>query len=261
MRLTPEPRERRVIVGDTHGDHANLRRLLVAAGVIGDDGGKLSGVWCCHVGDVIHAGHGVQAADTACLELALRACDCLVLGNHETPYTHRIGGFAGMNERLECAPLLERSMRDGRWTPATSVDGYLVVHGGLHPILARHLDGPRSEDAAQFAAALRAAFERRVAGGAPDPLFDAIGRAHGGSDDRGGIFWCDWGELMRADRKHRSPVRQIVGHTPRRRVQRTADGRFWCVDLGAALSGSLGGLVRDPGDDDWHPVRVSSTQG
>jgi hypothetical protein len=257
MRLTPEPHERRVIVGDTHGDHANLRRLLVTAGVVAEDGRKLPGVWCCHVGDVIHAGHGVQAADTACLELALQACDCLVLGNHETPYTHRIGAFQGMNEWLECASLLDRSVRDGRWTPATSVDGYLLVHAGLHPLLAPRLDG---RDAEEVAAALRAAFARRTAGGDPDPLFDAIGRARGGRDDHGGIFWCDWAELMRADRKRRSLVPQIVGHTPRRRVQRTADGRFWCVDIGAALSGSLGGLVRDPGDTDWRPVRVGSTR-
>jgi hypothetical protein len=257
MRLTPEPHERRVIVGDTHGDHANLRRLLEAAGVVDPAGRRLPDVWCCHIGDVIHGGHGVQAADTACLTLALDACDCLVLGNHETPYTHRIGGFHGMNKRLECASLLERSVDDGRSTPATSVDGFLVVHGGLHPRLAPAIDG----DAEHIAATLRAAFERRVAGGARDPLFDSIGRARGGHDAHGGIFWCDWGELMRADRKHPSPVPQIVGHTPRHRVQRTADGRFWCVDLGAALSGSLGGLIRDPGDDDWHPVRVSSTQG
>ena len=76
-----------------------------------------------------------------------------------------------MNERLECAPVLERSVRDGRWTPATSVDEYLVVHGGLHPILAQHLDGPQTGDAAQFATALRAAFERRVSSGVRDPLF------------------------------------------------------------------------------------------
>lgn len=57
-----------------------------------------------------------------------------------------------MNEELECARLLERSVADRSWTAPTSVDGWLVVHGGLHPVLGRALDGARSDDAEQVPA-------------------------------------------------------------------------------------------------------------
>jgi hypothetical protein len=264
VRLAPEPHERRLIVGDTHGDHASLRAILELGGAVDSKGAKLPNVWSCHIGDVIHAGHGVQGDDTRCLELALSVFDCLILGNHETPYTHGLGRFAGMNESLDCQALVKRSVDEGRWTPATSVDGFLVVHAGLHPEIAfraSSLEEVRQRgflnDPSEVAAALRDGFAARVAGGRPEPVFDGVARGRGGRDPHGGIFWCDWGDLMKGHMKRPSPVAQIVGHTPRRHVQSTADGRFWCLDVGAALSGRLGAAVRDPADHRWRAIEVS----
>jgi hypothetical protein len=62
---------------------------------------------------------------------------------------------------------------------------------------------------------------------------------------------------MKADIKRPSPVAQIVGHTPRRHVQQTADGRFWCIDVGAALSRRLAAIVRDPTATQWRPIEVT----
>jgi hypothetical protein len=36
------------------------------------------GYWLCHIGDVIHARHGVQDDDITCLKLALDLFDCLL---------------------------------------------------------------------------------------------------------------------------------------------------------------------------------------
>ena len=67
---------------------------------------------------------------------------------------------------------------------------------------------------------------------------------------------------MTAERKpsQRSHLRQIVGHTPRRNVQRALDGRYYCTDVGAALSGYVGALVKHPDGHDWRAVRVGHSK-
>ena len=269
LRATPEPSEVRVIVGDTHGDHVNLRRALLAAGAIDEHGERVSGYWTCHLGDVIHAAHGIQHDDLVTLNLALGWFDCLIRGNHETPFSVGVGRFDGMNRSVDCQADLNASERQGRWVCATAVDGYLLSHGGVHPRLllsesdvfadVRRRDG--LDDPRSVADAIEAAFERRLLSREPEPLFDWVGPYRGPITSRephGGVFWCDWRELMAAERKRRfrSPLSQIVGHTPRRNVQRAFDGKYWCVDVGAALTGYVGVLVKRPGDSDWTPIRV-----
>jgi hypothetical protein len=268
LQSTPAASDIRVIVGDTHGDHAGMLQALRHVGAVDERGRRADGYWLCHVGDVIHAGHGVQRDDVICLELALELFDCLLYGNHETPFAIGVGGFAGQNARLDCQALLDASVRDHRWLAATSVDGYLVCHAGLHPRLLfrdsrafEPLRGTeRLQDPVAIAAAMNDAFGKRVESGEREPLFDWVGpvRSFRTSEPCGGIFWCDWTELMKAERKpsSQSLLRQIVGHTPRRDVQRALDGRYYCVDVGAALSGYVGALVKHPDEHEWRAVRV-----
>ena len=264
-RLRPDQDDVRVIVGDTHGDHVNLLALLRKIGAIDDQGVRQPGFWLCHVGDVIHAGHGVQADDLLCLNHVLELFDCVLYGNHETPFAFGLGKFAGMNDHLDCQSLLNRSVYEGRWQVATSVDGHLICHGGLHPGLLRG-DDVRAfralrrrdllDDPDAVADAINDAFERRVRRREPEPLFDWCSALRGGRNVYGGVFWCDWRELMAAEDKTPSPVAQIVGHTPRRNVQIAMDGKFICVDVGAALSGYVGAVVKRPGQDAWTAVRA-----
>jgi hypothetical protein len=67
---------------------------------------------------------------------------------------------------------------------------------------------------------------------------------------------------MAAERKpnQRSQLRQIVGHTPRRNVQRALDGKYYCTDVGAAQSGYVGVLVKPPDEHDWRAVRVGHSK-
>lgn len=67
---------------------------------------------------------------------------------------------------------------------------------------------------------------------------------------------------MTAERKpsQRSDLRQIVGHTPRRTVQRALDGRYYCTDVGAALSGYVGAVVKHLDEHDWGAVRVGHSK-
>lgn len=268
----PAASDIRVIVGDTHGDHVGMLQALRHVGAIDERGVKAAGYWLCHVGDVIHAGHGVQHRDVVCLELTLGLFDCLLYGNHETPFAVGIGSFVGQNQQLDCQPLLDASVRERRWLAATAVDGYLVSHAGLHPRLLRGesrafeslRDTAMLEDPDAVAAAVNRAFEQRIESGEPEPLFDWVGpvRSSRAREPCGGIFWCDWTELMAAERKpsQQPSLRQIVGHTPRRDVQRALDGRYYCIDVGAALSGYVGALVKHPGREDWQMVRVGHSK-
>jgi hypothetical protein len=249
LRSVPGASDVRVIVGDTHGDHVGMLQALRRVGAIDDRGVRAAGYWLCHVGDVIHAGHGVQHDDVVCLELALGLFDCLLYGNHETPFAVGIGSFVGQNPQLDCQALLDASVRDRRWLAATAVDGYVVCHAGLHPLLllrdSRVFEPLRGTEALKdplaVAAAINSAFETRVQSPDPEPLFDWVGpvRSSRTIEPCGGIFWCDWTELMTAERKpgQRSQLRQIVGHTPRRKGPASPGRqvllhRRWCGPLG-----------------------------
>lgn len=212
VRPVPDERDIRVIVGDTHGDHVGLLLALRQVGAIDENNARTPGYWLCHIGDVIHAGHGVQDHDVSCLKLALELFDCLLYGNHETPFAVGLGGFAGQNLRLDCQALLDASVQARRWQSATVVDGYLLTHAGLHPQLLAHsraLDPLRQTDRLHdpiaLATAINDAFAQRIETGEPEPVFDWVGpvRSSRAREPCGGIFWCDWTELMQAERRAR----------------------------------------------------------
>jgi hypothetical protein len=41
----------------------------------------------------------------------------------------------------------------------------------------------------------------------------------------------------------------------------TADGRFWCIDVGAALSGYVGAVGKRPGEAQWTGLRAGGGVG
>ena len=77
--------------------------------------------------------------------------------------------------------------------PAVALDGWLLTHAGVHPCLADEYGLPAEPMACTEA--IRDLFARRLASGAREPLFDAVGRDRGGAHPSGGIFWCDWRRL------------------------------------------------------------------
>jgi hypothetical protein len=246
-----------LIVGDLHGDWRGLRALLRQAGAIDPEGRRAAGWRLVQLGDIIHGGHGVTDDDARCLADGLAWFDTILVGNHELPYLWPQGGFAlfaGMTPPLpETLVLLARARDEGRFAVATAIDGRLVTHAGLHPALAAEagIEG----DAEAQAAALEEEFARRLTGFGYRPVFDAVGRARGGGEALGGIFWLDWRDLA-----GEAGVPQIVGHTPQRGMPVRA-GEHWCVDVGAALSGLVCGLVRDTDGDEWHLLVTGGGRG
>lgn len=256
-----------LVIGDLHGDHQGLVALLRAAGAVDATLTRQPGWQLIQLGDCVHGGAHTRPADQACLELALALCDAILIGNHELPLIWPEARFPGWTGMAPPAPatlgaLLAAAAR-GKLVPAVALDGWLLTHAGLHPLHRAGLVGagvdPR--DAAWLAAVLTRLFRERVATGQPHPLFDAVGPARGGQADAPGIFWCDWSELT-ADWPASRPVapppplRQIVGHTPQpHRPKRRGD--HWCVDVGAARSGKVAGLVRAAPGAPWRPLVVA----
>jgi Calcineurin-like phosphoesterase len=255
--MSIDPELTRVVIGDIHGDVVGLGALLQAIGVIDADARRQEGFWVVQLGDLLHMGHGemVRDRDTALFSNGL--FDVQLVGNHELwhAYGLEVGRFAGIDDDVypETREMVRSWIDDDQLLAACELDGWLVSHAGVHSCYASGL--PRDPSAA--ADRINERFRRRLSVRRPVALFDAIGYDRGGSSEHGGIFWEDF-ELLA--RNEANPWRQIVGHTPQRHV-RCVDGRMWCVDVGAALSGCVPALVKQGVEGEWEPVVVQSQAG
>jgi Calcineurin-like phosphoesterase len=246
----------RVVIGDVHGDHALLERLLRELDVLDESGRRTDGFFVLALGDVAHLGHQTRLADVKALSLARRACEVVLTGNHELFHAHGLeyGFFQGMHLELEpeVREALDELLSDHQMIAAWCIDGILITHAGIHPRYAIELP----DDAYAAAAAINLRFKRHLADGNDDALFAAVGGVRGPESRPGGIFWADLSELESHAEELRWP--QIVGHTPQAagfEARRVADN-LWVCDAGAALSGRLAALVRRPGRSDWEAVVV-----
>lgn len=253
-----DPDLTRVVVGDVHGDPL-LIDLLQKIGVINSRGERAEGFHVVQIGDLAHFGHRVHTGDTQVLELALRAFDQVLLGNHEAWFAHRMnaGKFAGMHDQLypETEQALQRLVRAGHYQPAAELDGWVITHAGVHPVHAEGLP----VDPALAAAAINQRFAHYLQSSRPfTPMFDAVGPARGGNgrSGPGGMLWLDLSELTPYTPNF--PWPQIVGHTPQAPGQeaRAVADNLWVVDAGAGLSGRLSALVKPGADADWQPLVV-----
>ena len=246
-----------LVIGDVHGDIWGLQGLLQSTGAIAADGTRNEGWRIIQLGDLIHGGRSddPHSDDIGALSLSLDVCDVLLLGNHELPHAYPWADFprfAGMHPMMSGTSSLLRKA-SSRMKVATSVEGWLITHAGVASSFASGLPD-HAPDAAEF---LNRGFAERAASTVRVDLFDAVGRARGGREPVGGIFWLDWEDLCdQAD----TPWSQIVGHSPvknhtwRPFPERSPCSRHWCIDVGAALSGKVAGLVKEDGHAHWQSV-------
>ena len=246
----------RVVIGDVHGDHVLLERLLRQLGVLDEGGERAGGFFVLALGDVAHLGHQTRLADAEALSLARRACDVVLTGNHELFHAHGLdyGFFYGMHFELEreVREALDELLSERQLIAAWCIDGILITHAGIHPDYARGLP----DDPCAAATEINRRFSQHLADRNDDALFAAVGGVRGSESRPGGLFWADLSELETHAGQLRWP--QMVGHTPQpagleaRRV--AAD--LWVCDAGAALSGRLAALVRRPGRPGWEAAVV-----
>jgi len=247
-----------VVVGDLHGDHRGLQQLLRHIGVIDWNGKRQPGYHVVQLGDLVHVGPQTVGADIITMELVQKGwVDMVLCGNHELLHAYGLscGWFLGIDEEADTVgPLLRNMVEYGQLRPAAALDGWLLTHAGLHPRYAGKFVDEGATDAAKVAARLNDAFDEALAPGGMPAVFSSIGPIRSGGQDLrpGGIFWADAAEMKGAADENTLP--QIFGHTPQSGFPRRLDERLWCVDVGAALSGVVVALVKDPEEEKWKPV-------
>jgi hypothetical protein len=252
--------KRVVVIGDVHGRWWALEELLVKTGASDEMGFKDPDTHVIFVGDIANLGHGTRKQDTLALDTAIAYGDEFILGNHEAPFVvHGMSGFAGMHRPSSLDDGTQYALRAlrSRWQAATSVDGWLITHAGLHP----HWQERFPEIPENAARELNERLAITMKGGARFEVIEAIGSYRGGSGEFGGVLWMDAWELMEdLDDNH---IKQVFGHTALRSTfnpsvdnrPRCIENQFWMVDVGSGEDGCLGALVREPGED-WIPMSV-----
>jgi hypothetical protein len=240
-----------IVVGDLHGDYEGCRRLLRQEGVIDETDQRVPGWHVVQVGDFIHGGHHENERDLTMVK-RMHWFDVILLGNHDVPHVHRGRDFIEFHGMTPLDSRVTDVLRD--CPVAHAIGDWLITHAGLDPRLALSQGVP--PNAGEAAAFLNERFLDRLGGRQQNPLFDAIGARRGGIGGAGGIFWHDWRDLSwnRGGHWELFPVHQIVGHTPRPEgFEQSPDGRYWCVDAGAALSGMVSALISEDGET-WRGV-------
>lgn len=174
-----------IVVGDLHGQYEIVEAILAK------DGYKV-----CFIGDYLDSFDRQMIEQLHTLNLVLGAIrkepDRVwgLKGNHELSYLDpkmQCSGYSyelqnQINYTVDMSPLL-----DYIW-----VDDWLISHAGVSQKLLDALDMTLEEylDAGDF---------------------NQIGRARGGRNPIGGLFWCDWWHELEP-----IPTPQIVGHSHHR---------------------------------------------
>jgi hypothetical protein len=134
----------------------------------------------------------------------------LLVGNHDLPYlfpeTRRWSLCSGYTqEKAKAIAEVLPPEAHWRWKLATTVEGWLLTHAGLSARL--------GVDPAALAGVEKMLHEGVFVHDAPMAL--GAGYSRGGPQPCGGVLWCDWRDEFRP----LAGVKQIMGHTPRRRPE------------------------------------------
>ena len=226
-------------MGDVHGYHQNLRKLLVQEKVINKKGAPINRdefrVYC--TGDLIDGGYNRQG-DILNLRFAASWFDGICLGNHEMAFL----GVSSFNGRRkydrETLKLLLELLDLGIYTPSLVVDDYLLVHAGFAP----EWGFDNTQDAHAY---IQGMWELQAETDFEIPIFDwkSPYRNAWSKDPTGSIFDLDWND----DRNWKIP--QIVGHSSYYNgpIQKQYDNGIvhWNIDTGGKSGKGLGGVIID----------------
>lgn len=242
-----------LVVGDSHGQHRNLRKFLQVQGVIDKKGNAVNRdefkVYC--TGDLIDGGVNRQG-DMANMDYAPEWFDAVVLGNHEMAF---IGGHEYSSRRKhdrQTSDKLLELIDKGIYVPATLIPGgplgdFLGVHGGF----SSEFGFDNAADAYQY---INVMWELAAGTGDEIAIFDWQGPGRGYynyCDPVGGIFELDWSE------KRNTKFNQVVGHSifyDGPIVAQYGDVTHWNVDVGAKVGKGQGAVVIDDVEGSVTPI-------
>lgn len=233
-----------LIVGDNHGFHHNLRKLLVEQRVINKKGQAINRdefrVYC--TGDLID-GEINRAGDILNLQLMEEWFDAVCIGNHEYAFLGgRDFGSRRKHDR-ETVRLLLQNLDSGKLVPSTVVEGHLLTHAGL----SEEFDFKSAEDANEF---IHAMWDAAIEHEGTIAIFDWKNNSdytgYSTADPTSGIFNLAW----KKDRNLNFP--QVVGHTifTNGPIQKTEEDIIhYNIDVGAKEGKAQGGIIINDEDD------------
>lgn len=235
-----------LIVGDNHGFHHNLRKLLIQEGVINKKGAAINRdefkVYC--TGDLID-GEINRAGDILNLQLMDEWFDEVCIGNHEYAFLGgRDFGSKRKHDRETLRLLLQR-LDEGRLVPSTVVKGHLLTHSGLSD----EFDFQTADDANDF---IRIMWDAAPEHDGTIAIFDWKNNAdytgYTTADPTSGIFNLAW------KKSRNENFGQVVGHTiftngPIQQKQDTGHVHY-NIDVGAKEGKAIGGIILDDESDE-----------
>lgn len=210
---------RTVIISDVHGNYKNLKASLIEAGVLNEQGIRMTDAdnrcRVISIGDLANCAKNDIKGDLKCLSKVGDWIDVLLMGNHEYPYFSTNATWSHFKYYKVIHEELQRIEKEGRLKASILLDDILVTHAGWdkgnHPYISTAEEAHDSIE------------DRLNNDGWGNRYFSAIGESRGGWDKHGGIIWEDFNDL-------RSPFPQIVGHTARKRIRLKKNAL--CIDTG-----------------------------
>lgn len=182
-----------------------------------------------HVGDNGDYYWGTELRDQKSWKVLPQYFDEMLIGNHEAAvlFGMPLGGYSH-NE--SCAVLIGEQYHSGKLKFATSYDGFLITHAGVHPMYESWLP----DDAVEAAEWLNKFGRENI----DHPIFQGIGRIRGGDSLAGGIFWRDISEPI----SDKWP--QIFGHSRLHSATKFKD-KHWGIDVGYPENGRISGIYTE----------------
>lgn len=186
-----------------------------------------------HIGDNGDYYWGTELRDQRAWENLPEFYDEILMGNHEAAvlFGMELGGYSVPNK--ETIAIMQENWESGKLKIATSYDGFLITHAGIHP----SFEDDIPEDPVKAAEFLNNLPTNH-------PIICSIGARRGGYQPCGGVLWRDITEAI----SNKWP--QIHGHS---RVENAhgynstigggnTNTQHYAIDVGYPKNGGIAGI-------------------
>ena len=200
-------KDRRIVIGDIHGELYGLQQILQNAGLM-DANGKWIGndSILIQTGDVIDRGpHSLESVALlkSLQKEAPKGSVVRLFGNHELMALQHVWRYMNFSDRDSYVLELKKEISDGRVLASYTDGERLYTHAGLRSAIRESLlkeivdsnpDTAKDKiDLFMLSDHINVVFMEAVMGNELErhPIFH-VDSSRGGHDPVGGIFWCDY---------------------------------------------------------------------
>jgi hypothetical protein len=225
-----------VIISDVHAQRDRLLNTLTSLGLLNGSAERVrNDITLVQIGDLID---GRDPLDIQILEDGRNWFDIIICGNHEAAYLDG-PDFMGYQPNPTLKQQLKRLLWEDKLVGAYNAHGHLITHAGASGEY-WHQEASADDLAQSINRRWREWAEMLRPGQAYPELFamdETRGTSYGLAG--GGVMWADWTVLL-GEGEHRineGSVKQIVGHSPRGRMEESEDGMVINLDVAGARLG------------------------